>query len=386
MNREVYLDNSATTKPFKEIIDEVGQTIEECYGNPSSLHNKGVDSEKILKYTRQIVAHSIGVNSGEIFFTSGGTESNNIAIQGFAEANKKRIGKIVTSCVEHPSVLKVFKNLEIKGFDVTYLPVDKDGIVDLHLLNMHLEKNHISLLSIMHVNNEVGSIQPIDEILKLKKQYGFSLHVDAVQSFCKIDLSDLGRGVDMLSFSGHKIHALKGVGGLYIRKGIRINPVYHGGGQEEGIKPGTENIPGIWSLCKAIEISSSKKYGAFKDIRKLKDTFVNRILNEIPIAKLNSSVDKKKSAPHIVNIAFEGIPGEVMLHSLEQKGIYVSTGSACSSKKKEPSYILTSMGVNKDLIKSSIRISLSLFTSNEDIDYCISAINESVRELKRFKQ
>lgn len=382
-NREVYLDNSATTKPFKEITSEIGNIIEECYGNPSSLHDKGVSSEKLMKDSRQIIANSLGVNSGEIFFTSGGTESNNIAISGYVEANKKRIGKIITSFIEHPSVLNVFKKLESNGCDVEYLPVKRDGTININVLEDYLKNNQVSLLSIMHVNNEVGSIQPINEIIRLKRQYGFILHVDAVQSYCKLDLSTICKDIDMLSFSGHKIHALKGTGGLYIKKGTRINPICYGGEQEQGIRPGTENIPGIWSIGKAIEINYSKKYGTFENIRDLKDKLVSRVLEDVPIAELNGSLDSQNNAPHIVNIAFKGIPGEVMLHSLEQKGIYVSTGSACSSRKKELSYVLTSMGIDKELIKSSVRFSLSLFTSEEDIDYCVQAIKESVETLKR---
>lgn len=380
---EVYLDNSATTRPFDEIIDSIQEELRTRYGNPSSLHMKGLESEKILKYAKQVVAGSLGVSSGEIFFTSGGTESNNIALQGYLKASQKRIGSVITTKIEHPSVLNIFKCFEKQGIKVYYLPIDDEGIIKLEEFEKILHAGKVSLVSMMHVNNEVGSTQPLDEITQLKRQYGFILHVDAVQSFGKIDISSLSKSIDFISFSGHKIHALKGIGGLYIRKGIHIEPLYYGGGQEECVRPGTENTLGIWSIGKAVEILKNNGAEAAEKMQELKEYFIERILEEIPQTGLNGILDKQKSAPHIANIWFEGIPGEVMLHALEQKGIYASAGSACSSRKKTVSHVLKAMGIRDELAGSSVRFSLSVLNTKEEIDYTIESLKECVKSLRR---
>lgn len=385
MIREVYLDNSATTRPFDDILEEVGHTIGNFYGNPSSLHNKGLDSEKILKEARSKVANSLGVNSGEIFFTSGGTESNNIAILGIVRANEKRPGTIITSMIEHPSVLSVFRYLEKQGHKVEYLPVDKDGIIGLEILGKYIQSGKVTVVSIMHVNNEVGAVQPLEEIIQLKRRYEFFLHVDAVQSYCKLPLQNICKDIDLLSISGHKINAFKGIGGLYIKKGTRLEPIFHGGGQENHIKPGTENVPGIWSLGRAVEINLSGKHGHFSKVRDLKNYFISRVMEEVQGTALNGILDAHKSAPHIANISFKGIPGEVMLHALEERGIYVSTGSACSSRKRELSHVLTSMGIDRQQIKSSVRFSFSVNNNKDEVDYCVEAIKENVRLLVKSK-
>ncbi|MGE5329983.1 MAG: cysteine desulfurase family protein [Deltaproteobacteria bacterium] len=381
--REIYLDNSATTRPFDEIISNVGSGIEINYGNPSSLHSKGLESEKILKYSKQAAANSLGVSSGEIFFTSGGTESNNIALQGYVKANEKRLGCLVTSKIEHPSVLDVFKYFEKIGFKVYYLPVDKEGVIIIDELEKICQSQKVSLASIMHVNNEVGSVQPIEDIISLKKRYGFSLHVDAVQAYCKVKVSSFAKEIDFLSFSGHKIHALKGIGALYIKKGVRIEPLYYGGGQEDGIRPGTENILGIWSLGKAVEIFNKYDHQVLDKTRELKEYFVERILSEIADTGLNGTTNNEKSAPHIANLWFEGIPGEVMLHALEQKGIFASTGSACSSRKKTVSHVLKAMGIKDELAGSSVRFSLSILNTREELDCAIEGLKECVSFLRR---
>ncbi len=383
MNREVYLDNSATTRPFDDILEEVGQTVGNSYGNPSSLHNKGLDSEKILKDARSKVANSLGVNSGEIFFTSGGTESNNIAILGAVRANEKRLGTIITSMIEHSSVLGVFRYLEKQGHKVKYLPVDKDGIISLEILEKYIQTDKVTLVSIMHVNNEVGAVQPLEELIRLKRRYEFILHVDAVQSYCKLPLQNICKDINLISVSGHKINAFKGIGVLYIKKGTRLEPVFHGGGQENYIKPGTENVPGVWSLGRAVDINLSGKYGHFSKVRDLKNYFILRVMEEVQGAALNGTMDKYKSAPHIANISFEGIPGEVMLHALEERGIYVSTGSACSSRKRELSHVLISMGIDRELIKSSVRFSFSVNNNKDEVDYCLEAIKENVKLLAK---
>lgn len=383
MKMEVYFDNSATTRPFDEICKEISEFLNKCYGNPSSIHQIGVEAEKTLKNARNVIAKSLGITSEEVFFTSGGTESNNIGVLGIVNANKKRISQLITTSIEHPSVLNLYKFLENQGYKVSFLPIDKEGIINIEVLESLLKKEPTTLVSIMHVNNEVGSIQPIEEVIKLKKQFGFTLHVDAVQSYCKLDLKKICKEVDLISFSGHKIHALKGIGGLVIKKGTKLEPIYYGGGQEKNVKPGTENMPGIWSLGRAVEINMSNKYGNFEKVRELKNLLVNRILEEIPGTVFNGSLDTLKSAPHIANISFKGIPGEVLLHALEAYGIYVSTTSACSVRKREPSHVLMSMGIDRNLIKSSIRFSLSLTNTKDEIEYCIDSIKNIVKTLRR---
>jgi len=382
--KEIYLDNSATTRPFDEILDILGTEMRASFGNPSSLHSKGLESEKILKHSKQVIADSLGVSSGEIFFTSGGTESNNIALQGFVKANEKRLGALITSEIEHPSVLGVYKYFEKLGLKVYYLPVDNEGIIRIDELEKICGEDKVSLVSIMHVNNEVGSIQPIEDIIAVKRKYGFALHIDTVQSFGKVKLSTLTKNIDFLSISGHKIHSLKGVGALYIKKGIRIEPLYYGGGQEEGIRPGTENIPGIWSLGKAVEVYQRLGQQAIDIVRESKEYFTKRILEEIAQTGINGTLDKQKSAPHIANIWFKGIPGEVIIHALEEKGIFASTGSACSSRKKKVSHVLKSLGLKDEYSGSSVRFSLSILNKREEIEYTIEVLKECVKKLRRL--
>ncbi len=386
MARMVYLDNSATTKPFDEICAEVGKTAGSTFGNPSSLHEKGVEAEKIVKWSRNTVAGSLGTSSGEIFFTSGGTESNNIALLGVVNAHARKLGTIVTTSIEHASVLSVFMYLKKRGCNTAFLPVDSRGIVNMDALAGILKSRPVSLVSIMHANNEMGTLQPIEEIISLKRKYGFILHIDAVQSYCKLKLDGICKSADLVSISGHKIHALKGTGALYIKKGTRVEPLYHGGGQEGCIKPGTENVIGIWSLGRAVELNLSGKYGDFERVRELRNLLVQRIIEEVPGAELNGTLDSSLSAPHISNISFDGIPGEVFLHALEQRGVFVSTGSACSSKKKSLSHVLSAMGVKDSRAKSSVRFSLSLENTREDIEYCIGAVKESIKSLGKLKR
>lgn len=385
MIREVYLDNSATTKPFDDILEGFGPEMGNNYGNPSSLHKKGLEAEAIIKKSREVIAGSLGVNSGDIFFTSGGTESNNIAILGNVMSSGKRTGTIITSSIEHASVLSVFRYLEKSGINVEYLPVDKYGVIMLDILEKHLKSSPVSLVSVMHVNNEVGTVQPLSEIIMLKNRYGFALHVDAVQSYCKMNVQEIAREVDMVSISGHKVNCIKGIGALYKKRGTRLEPLMHGGGQQEFLRPGTENVPGIWAFGKAVEINISKKYGDYYNVRKIKEYFIRRLLEEIPGASLNGTMEAEKSAPHIANIALVGIPAEVMVHALEQYGIYSSTVSACSSRKRELSHVLNAMGVERKLIQSSLRFSFSIFNNKDDIDYCIDVLKKQYSTLAKSK-
>jgi cysteine desulfurase len=381
---EIYLDNSSTTKPDDKVVDIMLKALTSYYGNPSSLHHKGVESEKLLKQARKQVAKGLESNSEEIVFTSGGTESNNLAIHG-ALNSKKRKGKgIITTEIEHPSVLNVLRSMEQKGYKVDYLNVDSFGRICIEQLEEYLSEDTI-LVSVMHVNNEVGTIQPIEEIGKLLKKYEDKpiFHVDAIQSFGKVSFSPKRIGADLLSISGHKIHGPKGVGALYIDKGCRIVPLLLGGNQETGIRSGTENVPGILGLGTAVEIIFDDFENKIEKIRNLKNRFINRIQDEVEDIKVNGMIDKG-SAPHIANISFLGVKGEVLLHMLEQDQIYVSTGSACSSKKRTQSHVLKAIGLKDEEIEGAIRFSFSYKNTFEEIDYAVERIKSHVKNLREL--
>jgi cysteine desulfurase len=381
---EAYLDNSATTKSSEEVIEIMVKALREHYANPSSLHRKGVEVEKLIKTARKQVARALGVKDEEIIFTSGGTEANNIAILGVIEGNKRKGNRIITSRIEHPSVLNVFKSLETRGFEVIYVDVDAWGKIDIKQLQEAVTENTL-LISLMHVNNEVGTIQPIEEIGKLLQQLKTRpiFHVDAIQSFGKLKLN-LGRlGIDILSISGHKIHGPKGIGAMFVRKGIKISPLFLGGNQETGIRSGTENVPGILGLGVAAEKIWEDMSTNHEHLLRLKDRFIGRIKNEIPNIKVNG-LEGNEGAPHILNVSFMGIRGEILLHSLEQDGIYVSTGSACSSKKNSQSHVLKAMKLKNDEIEGAIRFSFSYNNTVEEIDYALDRLKKHVEELRKI--
>lgn len=377
----VYLDNSATTKPRDGVIDEMNILLREDYGNPSSLHRMGLKVEKKIKKCRDIISKYLNVKASEIYFTSGGTESNNIAIQGIIEANKNKGNHIITSKIEHPSVLNILKNYEQKGFKITYLDVDEYGIIDLNQFKDELSENTI-LVSLMMVNNEVGSIQPLEkvkEIINNNKSSAY-FHVDGIQALGKIDFNIKTMGIDSFSFSAHKIHGPKGVGCLYIRDGLHIKSIIFGGEQEKGIRSGTENTPGIIGLSKAIEILNSEGNSEKKYLDDLKNYFIEKVKENISDIKINTAYIN--SAPHIVNISFINTKGEVLLHFLESDDIYVSTGSACSSKDDRGSYVLKSMGLKNVEIESAIRFSFSIYNTKEQIDYVIKKLKLRVEEIR----
>ena len=376
---EIYLDNSATTKPYDEVINKMIQALTIEYGNPSSIHKKGIIVEKTIKQIRQDIARSIGAKDKEIFFTSGGTESNNAIIRGVANLNKKRGKHLITTEIEHPSVLHTFKDLESEGFEVTYLKVNEKGIIDFDEFKNSVRDDTL-LVSIMHVNNEVGSIQPVDKIGNYlssleKKVY---LHVDAVQSFGKIEFRPSKYNIDFMSVSGHKIHGPKGIGFMYIKENNRLKPIITGGGQESSIRSGTENGPGIYGLGEAVRITMSNLKENISNISKLKDILKKELQNNIDNIKINSPED---GVCHVLNVSFIGIKGEILLHYLEQKNIYVSTGSACSSKKKG-SHVLLAMKLKHEEIEGAIRFSLSNMNSEEDIISAVKIVKESVTELR----
>lgn len=369
---EIYLDNAATTKLLPDVLDEVKSVAENIYGNPSSLHEIGLDAERVVKTSREVIAKSLGVDTSEVFFTSGATESDNTAIFGAVYANSRRGKHIITSKIEHPAVLMCFEKLEQEGYEVTYLDVDENGIIDMEQLKNSISEKTI-FISVMAVNNEVGSIQPIQEIAKLKKKYNFILHTDAVQAFLKIP-SNRFNMADMISVSGHKVHALKGVGALVVKKGTKVNPLLLGGGHENGFRSGTENVVGIASFAKAVSSLHD-----FEKIKELKELLKNGV-EEIDKAKVNC-YNEGNSAPHILSVSFKGIRGEVLMHALEAKGIYVSTGSACHSNRFGESHVLSAVGLSKDEIGGTIRISLGAFNTEEDIRYLLEVLKEEVRKL-----
>ena len=327
---EIYLDNSATTKPYPEVIEKMVYAMTTDYANPSSLHRKGIEVEKSIKIIRQDIARTLGAKDKEIYFTSGGTESNNSIIRGVVNLYKKRKNHIISTEIEHPSVLNTLKDLEEDGFEVTYLKVDKEGKINIEELKNAIKPSTI-LISIMHVNNEIGTIQPIEEIgkyLKTLKDKVY-LHVDAVQSYSKINFKPSRYNIDFMSVSAHKFHGPKGIGFMYIKENNRIKPILTGGGQEIGIRSGTENVPGIYGLGEAVKIINKNLNDTINKINDLKELLKEEISNNIDDIKINSPED---GVCHILNVSFKDIRGEVLLHYLEQKGIYVSTGSACSSK------------------------------------------------------
>jgi len=376
---EIYLDNSATTKPYKEVVDKMVEALTTDYANPSSLHRRGIDVEKNIKSIRQEIARTIGAKDKEIYFTSGGTESNNSIIRGVANLYKKRKNHIISTQIEHPSVLNTLKDLEEDGFEVTYLNVDKDGKIDIEEFKQSIKQTTI-LVSIMHVNNEIGTIQPIEEIGKYLKSLKDKVyfHVDAVQSYGKINFKPSKYNIDFMSVSGHKLHGPKGIGFMYVKENNRLKPILTGGGQEIGIRSGTENVPGIYGIGEAIKILNKDLNSTINKIQELKDLLKEEIVNNIDNIKINSPED---GVCHILNISFEDVKGEVLLHYLEQKGVYVSTGSACSSKKKG-SHVLNAIGLNPKEIDGAIRFSLSDLNTKEEIIETVKILKESVSDLR----
>ncbi|WP_419743307.1 cysteine desulfurase family protein [Paraclostridium dentum] len=376
---EIYLDNSATTKPYEKVVEKMVYALTTDYANPSAVHKKGVEVEKNIKKIRQEIARSIGCKDKEIIFTSGGTEANNTIIRGIANLHKKRKNHIITTNIEHPSVLRTMEDLEEQGFEVTYLKVNDKGTVNIDDVKNAIKENTI-LISMMHVNNEIGSIQPIKEVGKYistlkEKVY---LHVDAVQSFAKINFKPSRYNIDFMSVSGHKLHGPKGIGFMYVKENNKIKPMLTGGGQEIGIRSGTENVAGIYGIGESIDIIMSDLNSKIEKIEKLKVLLKDFIVENIDDIKVNSPED---GVCHILNISFKDVKGEVLLHHLAQQGVFVSTGSACSSKKKG-SHVLNAIGLTPQEIDGAIRFSLSDMTTEEEINEACEIIKKSVEELR----
>lgn len=376
MSHEIYLDNSATTKPFDEVVQYIIEISRKYYGNPSSLHTKGIEAENLVKKARLQVADVLRVDPKEIYFTSGGTESNNLAVMGYLKANPRAGKHIITSEIEHPSVLEVFKLLASDGYRVDYIPVDTHGIIKLEALR-NVVDNETALMSFMLVNNETGAIQPISEIVKIRKELcpAAVIHVDAVQAFGKLPLFPAVMNFELLSMSSHKIHGPKGIGALYIKKGTKVKPILLGGGQETALRSGTENVPAICGFGLAVEITSSSIDENFKKASALKKFFIDKIREHFEDAVVNSS---DEALPHIINVSFPNLKSEVLLHHLEQKNIFVSTGSACSSHKSSHSHVLKAMGVPPKYIDGAIRFSLSAQNTQEELDITVNALKEII--------
>lgn len=380
---EVYLDNSATTRCFDEVAQLMHKIMCEDYGNPSSMHHKGVEAERYVRDARETLAKILKVNEKEILFTSGGTESDNIAVIGAAMANHRRGRHLITTQIEHPAILQPMAYLQNQGFEVTYLPVDREGRISLKDLERAIRPDTI-LVSIMHTNNEIGSLQPVAEAGELIKKCNpqTMFHVDAVQGFGKFRIYPKKMQIDMLSVSAHKIHGPKGVGFLYLREGARVNPIMYGGGQQKGMRSGTENVAGSAGMAKAAELVYRDLDRDMERMYGLREMLINGV-SQIEEVKVNGCPGREGAA-HIVSLSVRGVRSEVLLHALEERGIYVSAGSACASHKPQPSATLRAIGIEKELLDSTIRFSFSVFTTKEEIAYTVQALNEMVPMLRRY--
>lgn len=376
----IYLDNCSTTRPRKEVIDEISLAMAENFSNPSSLHRLGMIAEKSLKSARETIGDFIGVLSDEIIFTSGGTESNNLAIQGALKTKKEK--HIITTRIEHPAVLNTIKDYELRGYEITYLENDQFGRISLDSLRESLKKE-TALIAIIHINNELGTIQDLEGISKviLKANSKAFFHVDGVQSFGKIPLLLKKYNIDSYSFSSHKVHGPKGVGGLYLNSQKKIKPLFYGGSQERRLRPGTENLEGVLGFARAVKILANKGDYERNKVEKLKKSLLDLVSSQIGDVKINSPSDSTGS-PYIVNMSFKDIKGEVLLHYLEDKGIFVSTGSACSSKNKDKSHVLRAINLSKDYLDSSIRICFSYENTLEEVEYMFKVLKESIEDIR----
>lgn len=380
---EAYLDNSATTRCSKAAAELMMQVLRTDYGNPSSLHNRGMDAENYIKDARNKIARTLKANDKDIYFTSGGTESNNLAILGAAMANKRRGRRVITTDIEHPSVSNTFAYLQEQGFEVIYLSVDAWGRISLEELKREMTRDTI-LVSIMHVNNEIGTVEPVEEAARIIKRANPNclFHVDGIQSYGKFRINPKKMGIDLFSASGHKIHGPKGSGFLYIGDKVKIRPILHGGGQEWGMRSGTENVPAIAGLGEA----AREIYEDFEEktahLYALRSHFIERV-SGISGVSVNGPQDGAV-APHIVSISVEGVRSEVLLHALEEKAVYISAGSACSSRKPTVSRTLQAIGLSRNLLDKTVRFSFCVHTTMEEIDYALDVLEDRIPMLMRY--
>lgn len=383
--KEVYLDNAATTKLSKDAYDVMCKCLQDNYANPSSMHRLGRNSRKIVEESRKVIADALGVDKEEIIFTSGATEADNMAIMGVCKANRikksdSNVGHIITTKIEHKAVLNTCRHLENIGYEVTYLDVDENGLLSLDSVENSIKDNTI-LISVMSVNNEIGTIMPINEIGKLAHSRNILFHTDAVQGFGKISI-DIDN-IDLMSISGHKIQASKGVGVLYKRKGIEFEKSIFGGTQEYGMRPGTENVAGIASMGVAVKnIIDEFNSGINIEIRKKRDYLLENIINKLDGVEINGDLDRRVA--NNINISIEGVEGVVLVDQLSRDGIFVSTGSACNASIIEPSYVLKALNKDDEIALSSIRMTLDKSITYEDLDYVVGKIVENVENLREI--
>ena len=380
---ECYLDNSATTKAFDEVIEAVKSEMSEYYGNPSSMHIKGFEAEKKIKETTKIIASTLKCDESEIIYTSGGTEADNMALIGIARAYKRSGKHIITSSIEHAAVLQSAEFLKEEGYEITYLPTDSKGVINLEELENSIREDTI-LVSVMGVNNEIGTIEPIEKISEIikKKNPNTLFHVDAVQAYGKIKLIPKKMGIDLLSVSGHKIHGPKGIGFLYVSYKVKIKPIIFGGGQQKNMRSGTENVCGIMGLGAAVKRIFDNFDKDTARMRELREYMIKGLM-ECEGVTINGA-DAEDSAPHIVSASVKGVRAEVLLHSLEEKGIYISSGSACASNKPAVSATLKAIGVDKNLLDSTVRFSFSVLTTKDEIDYALENFKETIEKLRLY--
>ncbi|WP_044642411.1 cysteine desulfurase family protein [Risungbinella massiliensis] len=379
----LYLDNSATTPVYPEVIEVMADVMKNHFGNPSSLHGLGVKAERLVEQSRKVIAQAMKASPEEIFFTSGGTESDNLAIMGAARAYQNRGKHLITSEVEHPAVYEVMEQLQQEGFEITFLPVDNKGKVKIEELKKAIREDTI-IVSIMHVNNEVGTIQPIEEIGRLLSTYPKILfHVDAVQSFGKLPISVRELGVDLCSVSAHKLHGPKGIGALYVRKGVQLEPILRGGGQERNLRSGTHNVSAIAGFAKAVLMSLKLQKNKMTQFTEWKRKLVEEIEEHLPFAQIVGDTSLNESVPYLLNISFPGFKSEVIVHALEEQEIYVSSKSACSSKIEKPSRVLLAMGCSNEVAVSAIRLSLGYLSQKEDFPKAFQALQKIIPTLQQ---
>lgn len=383
MVREIYLDNSATTRCFPEVVELMDQIYLTEYGNPSSLHHKGVEAEKRIREAKETFARILQCSPENIYFTSCGTESDNLAIIGCARANERKGKHLITTGIEHPAVLESMKYLETQGFEVTYLPVDSNGLVDPEMVQDTVRQDTI-MVSIMHTNNEIGALEPIEEIgRRIKEKNPDTLfHVDAVQGFGKAWIHPKAMHIDLLSASGHKIHSPKGIGLLYVADDVKIRNILYGGGQQKNMRSGTENVAGIAGMALAAKMLYQNLDQEMDQLYALKAGFLENV-QTIEGVHVNGKTGRD-SAPHVISLSFEGVRAEVLLHALEERGIYVSSGSACSSNHPHVSDTLLAIGVPEEFLESTLRFSLSVMNTKEDLDEAAKALRELLPFLRKY--
>jgi len=377
--RRVYMDHAATTPVDPEVVEAMVPYFTEIYGNASSLHSFGREAHNAMEEARSRVARLINAHPEEIIFTAGGTESDNIAIKGAVYANRSKGDHIITSTMEHPAVLETCRSLEKQGFKVSYIPVDKNGLIELESLHKAVTER-TTLITIMHANNEIGTIEPMEEIAEIAGSKDVIFHSDAVQSAGKIPIDVKEIGIDLLSISAHKIYGPKGIGALYVKKGTHLEPIIHGGGHERGLRSSTENIPGIVGLGKAAELAKTRMSKDTADLTNLRDQLIEATLSDIEESYLNGHPTKR--LPNNAHFRFTGIEGEALILNLDEKGIAASTGSACSSKKLLPSHVLMAIGLNEVQAHGSLRLTLGRENTKEDIEYVHQVLPETVKKLR----